>query len=213
MNNSERNCNQFILRGFKVVSLYILVSAVFPIIRIPFSILDSECTRNLNLVFENLAVGYLSGLFVYYLTVIQKNREERKRRIFEIYDVFTHLRDVVCDLENDGVIGAYSSYENFTNEVRQRFRNDLSERLKACLLYKDILREEELVKIYEIRKKYPIIEEYVNCMQPQEKTMQLNTIKEVCQLIDDLLNPIIIELQKRGENIQSVNKKKEQPNV
>ena len=213
MNNSKRKFNQFILRAFKIISLYILVSSVFPIIRIPFSILDNECTRNLNLVVENLAVGYLSGLFVYYLTVIQKNQEERKRRIFEIYNVFTQLRDVVCDLENDSVIGAPSSYKNFTNEVRQRFRNDLSERLNDCLLYKDILREEELVKIYEIMKMYPIIEAYSNCMQQPEMTRQLNTIKEVCQLIDDLLNPIIIELKKRGENIQSVNKKKKQPNV
>ncbi|MBR3467728.1 MAG: hypothetical protein IKO89_08540 [Bacteroidales bacterium] len=213
MNNSERNCNQFILRGFKVISLYILVSAVFPIIRIPFSILDNECTRNLNLVFENLAVGYLSGLFVYYLTVIQKNREERKRRIFEIRDVFTNLRDVVCDLETEQVIGPFANYEYFTDDVYYMFREKLSKRLNDCFLYKDILNRKELLKIYKIRDKYPIIEAYSNCMQQQERTMQLNTIKEVCQLIDELLNPILIELKKRGESIQSVNKKKKQPNV
>lgn len=186
------------------ICLYVLISAVFPIIRIPYSILDNEGTKKLNLVLENLAGSYLAGLLVYRLTVVLKHKIGRKRRFGEINALFENMREATVLLEEQAGkridrFNLEDYKEFFTAKLRQRFCAILSESLEKANNIKDILTDKEDKKISLIKNTYHHIEVYYEFMDINHATMEFNALVKVCKLIDELLNSVIIEVQKKGK--------------
>jgi hypothetical protein len=198
MCNSRIKNNISILNIIGLVCIYILVTAIFPNLRIPFSILNEVNTDLFNHLVEALAVGYLSSVFIFYFTNTKRHQKERKRRIFEIYDLFNDMRDTVCFLEVEfGVridLWDCEYYAKYTDAMRKQFCEKLSICLENTTKYRNILTKQERNYINEIRKMYMSIEVYNGLMNSKEKTAHFNALKKVCELIDELMNNIKKEL-------------------
>lgn len=198
MKKSRKN-DAWVFYALTLFSVYVLVAAIFSGLRIPFSILGEEATKNFNEVAEALAVGYLTGMFVYYLTVIRSSRNERDRRIFEVSDVFNGLYDTVALLETEFgkriELCDLTDYTLYTKNLHDDFISMLTCNIEKALLYKNILTRDEQNTIYEIRRIYKGIEPYSGFMDETEQKMQWNALKKVCELINESRNSVLLEIQ------------------
>lgn len=194
------NYSQNILKLVCIFCFYVLISYVFPIIRIPFSLLDIDATKNFNELAVDLSVGYLSGIFIYYLTIIKAHKDERKHRLKEIYDLFTDMSDAVFYLEKEFGKDADAldivDYENYTDEIHNNFIKILDKYLDRTFSYKEIFNQEEKDAISEIMRMYKGIEPYNKYMDYKEKNARYKTLKEVCQIIIERRNFITLEINK-----------------
>ena len=198
MKRRSRGKRTYLLNVIGLLCIYIVVSAVFPFIRIPFSILNENSTEAFNKMTEALSVGYLSSIILYYLSIVRRYKKERKCRIFEIYDLFNDLYDAVVYIEKEFGKGiklfSCEDYCKYSNSTHEQFCKILSSNLGKAILYKDILTEQEQYTIFEIRKKYTGIEAYNTYMGQLEKSTNYNTLIRVCELINELRTYINLEL-------------------
>lgn len=168
------------------VCIYILTARIFPCMQIQFSILDIEGTNCFNSIMESLAVSYLSGVFVYYLTVILTNKRNRRRQKWELYDTlkdqhkFEYITGDRWDLFNE------DSYKKLTSEQVSKLINEYDHILKVLHRYDNVLIEEELDCLHDISQNLDF-EVYNPYMQPIEIE------KNVCQI--QAINRCIVKLQ------------------
>lgn len=101
---SDRNK---ILISFVFISVYVLLAKVFEHLKIPYSFLSEKSTSELNEVLYSLAVSYLMGVFVYFVTVILFNMRERKNRKWEIYDLFQSFKQHINDYLDEKIEGDF----------------------------------------------------------------------------------------------------------
>lgn len=142
--------------GILLLCLYILVSQIFPSIRIQFSFWGENETSAFNSVMWTLAASFLSGIFVYYLTVKYKNKKERRRRKRELRAVLDeinrHVEHLESDLDRSKKQNVVMLKSLRPDTIYQTFLNEMSKTLDKAFLYKDILLEGEAETLAEIRQ-------------------------------------------------------------
>lgn len=84
-----------------LISFYVIVSNVFPETQVPYSVWDEATTERFNSIITSLSVSYITGLLVYYLTVIYKNKKERIKRRWELDTLVTEFTRALELLENE----------------------------------------------------------------------------------------------------------------
>lgn len=172
------------------VCIYILTARIFPCMQIQFSFLDIEGTNCFNSIMESLAVSYLSGVFVYYLTVILKNKINRNRQKWELYDTLKDhhkLEDITderWDLFNE------DSYKKLTSEQVSKLINEYDHILKVLHRYDNILTEDELDCLHDISQNLNF-EAYCSNMRPIEIEKNVGQIKAINRCIIKLQNSFI----------------------
>lgn len=132
---------------FVLLSIYILVSSVWINIRIPYSLFDDKTTTQFNGCVEGLALNYLGGVIVFYLTVILKYKILRRKRKWELRDAIINLHNTLKVVEENFLyhpLGIDDFKEGFTPEVSETFTRNATEAIKRLLLYEDILTESEI---------------------------------------------------------------------
>ena len=176
------------------ISVYILSAMVFSEIQIPFSLLSANAMHEFNRIIEELAISYLMGVFVYYLTVILKNKNDRRRRKWELYDI---LKDSNC-LENTTgekwTIFDEESYKELTPEKVSELNKHYYEFVQKLHLYDVILTEEELDNISVISTNLAF-EPYHEQMESKLISFNTKKIKAICKAVEKIQHSIINEIQ------------------
>lgn len=167
--------------GF-LVSIYVLVASVFPIIMIPFSLLNEQGTSSFNSIANSLAVSYLMGLFVYHLTVKRKNDKERKKRKWELdkllTDISRHFEPVEDETGRiDKITG--NSLKNLKKEIYETFIKNMTDSLDKAFLYKEIMNNAESDAFAEIRRLLGGIINPPSCMDDEEAKRNADALKKI----------------------------------
>ncbi len=170
--------------GF-VVSMYILATKIFPILQIPFSILDIEETKCFNSIMESLAISYLSGFFVYLLTVILTNKRNRKRNKWELYDILKDHHKLEDIIGERWTLFDEDHYKGLSSEQVSKLINEYDRLLKVLHRYDNVLTEEELDWLHDISRNLDF-EVYNPYMQPIELEKNVGQIKEINKCIAKL---------------------------
>lgn len=176
--------NYWLLVGV-VISIYILVAKLFPILQIPFSFLDIEGTTCFNSIMESLAISYLSGVFIYYLTVILKNRIRRRRQKWELYDVLKDHHKVEDITGEKWTLFGEKRYKELTPEQVSGLIEEYDRIIKVLHRYDNVLTEEELDCLHDISQNLDF-EVYNHEMLPIEIEKNVGQIKAINQCIAKL---------------------------
>lgn len=196
-----------ILLVLAIVCIYILLANIFQNIRIPFRFLDIESTKAFNNCMNGLAISYLCGCFIYYLTIILKNKKERKRIFWEIHDLLEKYKQIpeifekeeylrINCIPNDEIFSIYKKNEQIINE-------QLSSLLEKSFLYKDLLLEKEIFQLCEIRRLMGGLSYKTDTMTDDDKKICIGNVKDICSIIYDLVNNIEKEAQKKKDGEKS----------
>lgn len=169
-----------------VVSMCILMTRIFPILQIPFSILDIEGTKCFNSIMESLAVSYLSGVFVYYLTVILTYRRNRRRKKWDLNAVFKDYQSLEKLTGERWELFNEDCYKELKEKEITKLFNGYEYILKNLHYYDNVLTEEELDWLHDISRNLDF-EVYNPYMQPVEIEKNIGQIKEI--------NNCIVKLQ------------------
>ena len=188
-----------------IVSIYILLSSVFDCLRFPFSILSYDETKKMDTLLVNLASSYLTGYLVYYLTIIIKNKIERRKRKWELYDFFKTLEEANHFLEEEK---GTRMDKNFTNDwydwfinrynarIHEKYLHIINQALEKEYLYREILTESE-------NDQLQIIKNNINFtfpdkfMKEEEIQLHFSCLKIISECIIKLNNRIRKKIQKR----------------
>ena len=81
-------------------NLYLLAGVIFAIITI---LLVSPNSNTKESMIVNISYGYISSCIVYALTVTLKNKMDRKRFMWQIYDMINELYAKIQELSNDSL--------------------------------------------------------------------------------------------------------------
>ena len=127
-----------------IISAYILSAMVFPEMRIHFSLLSADATDAFNRIIEALAISYLMGVFVYYLTVVLKNKNDRSRRKWELYDIVKESNYLENATGEEWPLFDEKSYKELTPGEVSRISKQYFGFVQRLHLYDAILTEDEL---------------------------------------------------------------------
>lgn len=132
---------------------------------------------------EGLSIGFLTSFFVYYLTVLHKNYNERKKRRFELHDIIKEFAQSfeATEMELGKLqMAKVSDYkENFNNTICKNLKDNLCKLLQQASMYRDLLDDQECEKLDEIRRLVGGIEEGSEYMSDIEAKMQLDSLVEL----------------------------------
>lgn len=171
-----------ILRLILIVCIYILFSKIFPILKIPYSFLEPDTNELFNNIIEELSIGYLSGYFIYFMTVEYKYMLERKKRKYELYDLSQEFAKAFEDVENaTGRIEVMEidTYKNIcTSELIGQLHIELTSLLNKAYLYKDILLQNEIDYLGSIRRLVGGLEGYNEFANEKEVKARLITLQD-----------------------------------
>lgn len=195
--------------GLFVISLiciYILFSNFFEFLKLPCCFLEASKVDTFNEVIESLSVGFLTGVFVYYLTVILKNRLERKKRKWELYCFFQELNDIMVFLETN--IG--EKYETslspswFENNYDSSIDNEIHSKVKKTFekfdTLKHLLREEECDALYDINTNLIDLRSYEDIMTDMEVDLNCQRLRQICQSVSKLVRQNNKRIQKKPKS-------------
>jgi len=186
-----------------IASIYVILTNIFHDIRIPFSIWDEVKTETFNYIMTALSISYITGMLVYGLTVIYKNKKERIKRRGELENLVTLFNRALEPLENE--IGRFDNtydetLKNSDDAVFNAFKDNLTKTLDRAYLYKDIMSEEECDIISDIRSALSIMINPPSMMDGGEAKLCLQELQEIRTCID--------EFQKSVYCLMKWNKKK-----
>lgn len=172
-----------------IVSIYVISTNLFHDIRIPFSIWDEARTETFNYIITSLSISYITGMLVYGLTVVYKNKKERKKRRGELENLVTIFNRVLEPLENE--IDRFDNTDeetlkNSDDAVFNTFRDNLTKTLDRAYLYKDIMSEKECEKILDIRRALGILINPPSMMDGCEAERCLQALRDIRTDIDEL---------------------------
>ena len=169
--------NRWLLVGV-IVSVYILTTKIFPWLQIPFSVFDEEGTLLFNNVMEKIAISYLVSVLIYYITMIISNKNNRKRRRWELHDILKDhhtLEDITSERWN---LFDEDRYKELTPEQVFKLKQEYEHILKELHKYDNDLTEEELDCLQDISRDLDF-EVYTSEMQPIEIEKNVGQIREI----------------------------------
>lgn len=104
--------------------------------------------------FKELAIGYLSGVLVFYLTVVLRTKIARNRRFWELYDFYNELNTLagIHFNERRSAIDENCFRETYTKEFKEKFESELTKMLRETIYFESIMTEEESILVGEIWK-------------------------------------------------------------
>lgn len=190
-----------ILVIFSFLCFYILSAQVFDCMKIPFSLFTDTETSNLNNVLCSLAGSYLMGVFIYTLTVILKNKIERRKRIWEIYDLFKKLEEntIYLDDKVGSDFAKNSSMEWFeqvyNQELNEYLIKNISSTLEKVNLYRYMLSDTEINLLHTIQTNL-CIDAFSSINTDNENKSNFKRLKQIYNSITLLNNGIIKEIKK-----------------
>lgn len=187
-----------------IISLYILMTELFPIIRTPYSLLSEEQTRTFNSIMNSLAIGYITGYVIYLMTVTLKYKYERHRRFWEIHDLFAKFEEIeeyypqrIEQIPDDKILKTIK-------ENGESITENLSSLLDRAFLYSNILSDKEVYLLCEIRRlmgNLPIKNEITTDQDDEE---YVKKIKEIHYNIYELTNETERLAHRKGEIKESL---------
>lgn len=169
--------NRWLLVGV-IVSVYILTTRIFPWLQIPFSVFDEEGTLLFNNVMEKIAISYLVSVLIYYITMIIRNKNNRKRRRWELHDIlkdYHTLEDITSERWN---LFDEDRYKELTPEQVFKLKQEYEHILKELHKYDNVLTEEELDCLQDISRNLDF-EVCTSEMQPIEIEKNVGQIREI----------------------------------
>lgn len=178
-----------------IISAYILFAMVFPEMQIQFSLLSAEATQAFNRIIEALAISYLMGVFVYYLTVILKNKNDRSRRKWELNAIVkesNYLENIQG--RDKWPLFNKESYKELTPDEVSKLNKQYYEFVQRLHLYDAILTEDELDNLSIISTNIDF-EPYNEFMDSEQITFNVEKIKAICKAVEKIKNSIIKEIQ------------------
>ena len=180
-----------------IISVIILLASIFNC-RIPFSLLNKTETESFNHIIEALAIGYLSGVCVFIMTVLFKNKINRRRFKWFVYDLFMKFSETKAYVEGElGVrtldFNLFKEY--YTIEVNEKFIELLEKALNEAKPFEDLLTDKESKIIADIRTNIAL-EAPTPDMRNETITLNYNRFLSICKGIDKLSNGIIRMVQK-----------------
>lgn len=168
-----------------LICVYIHISRVFICIRIPFSFFSNTATNNLNNLLVDFATSYLVAYLVYYLTVVLKFKNERRKRIWELYDFFNNLEDVNKYIEketglrlDEGLTLVWFK-DCYDEKIHKTIMKIITEAIAKKDVYKDVLTLQEYDLLCEIKRRLCFATP--NALM-QEKEIELN-YKNLCLIL------------------------------
>lgn len=177
------------------------MSSVFVCVRLPFSFLNEGETERMNNLLISLSSSFITGAFVYYLTVIFKNKNERKNRKWELHDLLKQLEVVNEYVEQDTGLKIDKGLtfewfkQNYNILIHGLFMQVINDVLEESNSYRYMLTDYENTQLDTIRRNI--------CIFPPDKNMDNDEIKnnferlkQVCQSIYELNNSINFFVQK-----------------
>lgn len=170
--------NRWLLVGV-IVSVYILTTRIFPWLQIPFSVFDEEGTLLFNNVMEKIAINYLVSVVIYYITMIIRNKNNRKRRRWELHDIlkdYHTLEDITSERWN---LFDEDRYKELTPEQVFKLKQEYEHILKELHKYDNVLTEEELDCLQDISRNLDFEVYYTSEMQPIEIEKNVGQIREI----------------------------------
>lgn len=170
-----------------LISFYIIVSNVFPEIRIPYSIWDEATTVIFNGIITSLSISYITGMLVYILTVVYKNKKERIKRKGELDTLLKGLNRTLEPLEEaidrfdktDAKLLRESDDNTFNT-----FKDNLTKTLDGVHFCKDIMSEEEYERIADIRRALSVLINPPSMMDNDESERCLQALQDIRTDID-----------------------------
>lgn len=165
-----------------LISFYIIVSNVFPEIRIPYSIWDEATTEIFNGIITSLSISYITGMLVYILTVVYKNKKERIKRRWELDALVKGLNrslelieNEIDRLDNTRAETLRASDDNAFNV----FKEKLAKTLDGAHFCKDIMNEEEYEMISDIRRALSVLINPPSMMDNDESERCLQALRDI----------------------------------
>lgn len=183
------------------LSIYIIIASLIPCLQFDAIFLSDETVRRLNDILQSLSVSYLMGVFVYYLTGPLRYKKERKKRIWELYDIYVSLQKVSDELvetmaDRQDLITIDIFRDRFRKENFDKFQRRSNSILEKLGLYRNILTEKEIEIIANVRK-VTSIEEFNEYMETEEIEMNHQTLTTLFRNITKLYNNICMEVRTR----------------
>lgn len=170
-----------------LISFYIIVSNVFPEIRIPYSIWDEATTEIFNGIITSLSISYITGMLVYILTVVYKNKKERIKRRWELDALVKGLNrslelieNEIDRLDNTRAETLRASDDNAFNV----FKEKLAKTLDGAHFCKDIMNEEEYERIADIRRALSVLINPPSMMDNDESERCLKALRDIRTDVD-----------------------------
>lgn len=186
------NVNTALCAG-SIICVYILSAMIFPEIQIPFSFLSANATQVFNRIIEALAISYLMGVFVYWLTVILKNINDRRRQKWELYDILKESNYLEKATGEKWTYFNEERYKELTSEKVDELYQQYSKVVNRLHLYDAILTEEELDYLSQISTNIDF-ESYNKFMDPKQIAFNIKKIKAICEAIEKIQRSIIKEI-------------------
>lgn len=185
-----------------LISFYVIVSNVFPETQVPYSVWDEATTERFNSIITSLSVSYITGLLVYYLTVIYKNKKERIKRRWELDTLVTEFTRALELLENEiGRIDNTSAetLRNCDEQNFNKFKGNLTKTLDSVHFCKDIMSEEEYERIADIQRAQSLLINSPSMMGDDESERCLQALRDIRTDID-ILQKSVYHMMRKNNN-------------
>lgn len=170
-----------------LISFYIIVSNVFSEIRIPYSIWDETTTGIFNGIITSLSISYITGMLVYILTVVYKNKKERIKRRWELDSLAKGLNRALELIENEIDRLDNTSAETLRDSddnAFNAFKDNLTKTLDGVHFCKDIMNEKECEKISDIRRALSVLINPPSMMADDESERCLQALRDIRTDVD-----------------------------